>query len=278
MNGLNGWFGRFLKSVIVRVATLVDTAITLNTATFVDSNFTEYANSIGSGGGSFWNRETAGDYSLYNDTLASIENDPRAAYEPTLSEEAILNKFSEAFSNVITNLATIAGSIKNTPFNQEKIQIVNELLQRFSVIKRFYQINEKEGLSTPAVDLRNLIVEVLILKIETDISIEMAKDKSLSLLSASVTINPKVLIGELYPLNRTSSISFGAKFQNYKLAKQLELPPDETPIQTLEPPPPPPNDPAPNLKPDSCSIFPWIITGVATLLALASRKKKENNN
>ncbi|WP_130736728.1 hypothetical protein [Flavobacterium sp. J27] len=231
--GLNGWFGRFLKSVIVRVATFVDATVSTSTGTIVNANFTEFANSIGSGGSSFWNKGAT-----YNETLANIENDPRANYEPTYEEEIILNKFSEEITPLITNLATITASIINTPFTEEKFTIANELLQRFAVIKRYYRGSEKQGLSAEAISLRDLIIEVLLLKIEIDLTNEMAKEPALVLAPVSTTSNANEIVQELYPLSKVAETTFGTKFQIYKWQK-LDLPPndttpvDTTPVQTI---------------------------------------------
>lgn len=228
--GLNGWFGRFLKRVIVQVATLVDAGVTTSTSGFVDSNFTEYAEMIGSGGGSFWNR------SAYDDVLANIQNDPRATYEPTPEEEVLLNDFINEFTSVVTNLATIASGIANTPLTEMKVLIVNELLQRFEVIKQYYKLKEQKGLSREALGLRSLIVEVLLLKIETDIKAEMSKEASLTLISAYTTSPANQVIQELYPLKKIVPDDIWSKFKIYKM-QVLQLPPDEaTPIETISTP------------------------------------------
>ncbi|MBF03221.1 MAG: hypothetical protein CMP76_07990 [Flavobacterium sp.] len=233
--GLNGWFGRFLKRAIEKIAEQVDATITSLTFGFVDSNFTEYANSIGSGGGSFWNR------TAYDDLLANIENDPRATYEPTPEEEVLLNDFTNEFTPVVTNLAEIASNIANKPLTESKVKIVNELLQRFEVIKQYYKLKEQKGLSREALGLRSLIVEVLLLKIETDIKAEMSKEASLTLISAYTTSPANQVIQELYPLKKIVTEDIWSKFKIYKM-QVLDLPPDETdpidatPIETISTP------------------------------------------
>ena len=96
-SALNGWLGRFIKGTIKKVAGLVDAAITVQSAGMIDSNFTEWADRIGEGGSTFWQRDS----NNWAQAIEDFENDPRGLYEPTLMEQSYINSFSDVFTKFI---------------------------------------------------------------------------------------------------------------------------------------------------------------------------------
>ena len=161
---LNGWFGRALKRLIVKVASFVDSSV--NTATFGISSeigsFANLAQDIGSGGSEFWQRGTLNEY---DEILANLQNDPRGLYEPTLNEEMLLDDFSNDLSLMIQDITNEVLAIENQVFSEAKLEKINDILKRVSLLKEYHKYNELKGLSKPALELRDLLIETMVIPI-----------------------------------------------------------------------------------------------------------------
>lgn len=229
MQGLNGLIGRWLKKAIVKVASLVDSS--LNIATYGVSSeigsFESWANELGSGNGGFWNRTE------YNGiSLGVLENDPRGDYEPTLDEEYILDKSLEEIAIVISSITEDAVLIEKSTFS---IKLINKLYQRIAVLKSHYYNDQNQGLSLKAIDLRDLIIDVMVLPalkvVETKIN---QSQLNISTKNSSRTIEAKTLVSELSPVQKISWKKHIAIFQTIGLANFSDgFPIEDNPIDIL---------------------------------------------
>lgn len=233
MNGqLNGWFGRFIKKAISKIAGFVDSA--LNTATYGISSeigsFQTWSNEIGVGGSDFWNRTT------YNDVdLSGLENDPRGNYEPTSFEEEILNAFLDDFSKVVANISEMTIGISKLS-NSEKITTSNKIVERTAIVKAFYATNQNKGLSPQALDLRNLIVEVMLLKIEKLVNDEVANTGAMKTTRTISLPVSKEFLYALQPIQKNVIFPFSVNY-NYYLKKESVIEPINTVTKPNEPSP-----------------------------------------
>ena len=216
---LNGWFGRQLKRLIVKVATFVDAAITTNTAGFVDSNFTEFANMIGEGGSSFWNR---GSVNEYDEILFNLQNDPRGFYEPTASEEFILDKFSDELAMILEHITTQLVLLENTVFNAQKLNALNLILQRVAILKSYYKVSETTNLSKPAILLRDLLIETMVIPILKGVAKQMSSQLNYEKVQVTTDLTSGAILTELEPFKKRAYISFTAIFEIYQL-KQITI-------------------------------------------------------
>lgn len=221
---LNGWFGRFIKKAITKIAGLIDS--TLNTATYGISSeigsFEQWADEIGSQSeGGFWNRTIETDFS-------AIENDPRANYEPTFDEEILLNKFSEEFAKVVSNVNQMLINPSQLT-SQEKITQVNKTLERIAIVKGYYKKNELLGLSKQAIDLRNLIIEVLFLKVESVLDSHLSGINVDRNINAIVLKPGKAFLWALQPLQKQVSYEFSAEYITYYKSSAISL--DNPPLE-----------------------------------------------
>ncbi len=202
--GLNSWLGRFIKRAIVKVAGLVDSY--LNTSTFGISSeigsFQSWADDIGSGGSSFWNNRLSNNTSN-SDNLDSLSNDPRGNYEPTELEAIELEKFSDKFTEIITDISkeqlNVITVFNSGASNIYKYSLINALLQRITVVREYYKYNQVQYLSSQAIELRNLMIDVLLAKIINEIEDLGWKNTNYELTSSSVSIPSGNAIPELSP-------------------------------------------------------------------------------
>ena len=99
---LNGWFGRALKRLIVKVASFVDSSV--NTATFGISSeigsFANLAQDIGSGGSEFWQRGTL---NAYDEILANLQR-PLALSQRAWSKNLFPSQLRNLSIRVLSNL------------------------------------------------------------------------------------------------------------------------------------------------------------------------------
>lgn len=279
--GLNGWFGRFLKSAIKGVASLVDKALAFETfglSTQIGS-FSAWADEIGSGGSSFWNKSAL--------PINNIENDPRAQYEPNSLEEPILQKFAEEFTKLIIDVSENAiKNVENLPFSNTKIKNANALLQRIATVKAYYQFHEMDRLSYAAVQLRNLLIESLFIPVENLIKSQF--DNSIEQTTVVVSIPAKTVLTDLEPFNKVNTLKLSPTFKIYELNIKTTLPPDDIVID-FPPPPPPDNDtvidiPPTNDTPVDVDVTPpngsgimWLAIIAGGVLAFNALKKKQKN-
>jgi len=262
MNGqLNGWFGRFIKKAILKVADFVDS--TLNTATYGISSeigsFNAWANEIGSGGAGFWQRTT------YNDVdLSGLENDPRGNYEPTSFEEEILNAFLDDFSKVVANISEMTIGISKLS-NSEKITTSNKIVERTAIVKAFYATNQNKGLSPQALDLRNLIVEVMLLKIEKLVNDEVANTGAMKTTRTISLPVSKEFLYALQPIQKNVMFPFSVNY-NYYLKKESVIDPIKTDVTNTgtKPNEPSPTTPETTGNKKGLKIFGLFIAGVIT--------------
>lgn len=212
-NGLNGWFGRFLKKAINKIADFADA--TLNRATFGIAKeivqIKDFTSDIGSGGSDFWNKTTGG--------LPVDET-----YEPTATEEIILDRFVDNFKLIVTNLTQFAESINSNTNVASKLQMVNYLNQRIGVIIYYYRNNELNGLSTNAIALREAIMQPFF-----DVIIKIPSGKiTQGLFKSEITVmvNSATDIPEFSPVPTISKASFSAKYSVYKTSNEVSNPND----------------------------------------------------
>lgn len=236
MQGLNGFLGRFLKKAIEKVAGLVDSYLNVQTLGISSSigSFSAWAEEIGSGDATFWNRTE------YNGiSLGSLENDPRGQYEPTLDEEKILDSTLNEIALVITSITEEAVLIENSRLS---IQKINQLLQRIAVLKAHFFYSETHGLSLKAINLRDLIIDVMVLPSLKVVETKISSVNNLSIKKITKTIEAGTIATELNPLIHISWKKYFASFDTYSLPDRIDflqlenvsdvLPIDEQPIET----------------------------------------------
>ncbi|CAM4177425.1 MULTISPECIES: hypothetical protein [Flavobacterium] len=296
--GLNGWFGRFLKGVIVRAAAMVDSYLSVQTAGLSAEigSFASWADTIGTGSGNngWWQK---GALPIYN-----IEDDPRAQYEPNSIEETVLTAFADNLAKIVGLVSEDAiNKVQQLPFSNQKIANANALLQRIATVKGYYQFHEMERLSYAAVQLRNLLIESLFIPVEKLLQQQMEKDaSSFFQTNVVVSIPSKTMITDIAPFQKVSVIPIKASFKIYELHPKLDLPPDDVIVVDnppkgdegieISPPPndddvvitvPDPTDPIQTTVPDLSvtpegSGLPWLLLiGGSVLVVWATKKKKK---
>jgi hypothetical protein len=236
---LNGWFGRFIKGAIKKVAGLVDS--TLNNATMGVSSeigsFEAWADELGSGGSSFWNRMSNNTSNI--DNLDDLANDPRGNYEPTKTEAVILENFSNELAKTIidtTKEQVNAFNVYNSnATNIYKYSLLNALLQRIAVIKEFYKVNDTTGLSVQAIDLRNLMIEVLFYKIIQEVENVGFQNQSFDLQSVVIKIPQNDFIKEIFPSYKTTQVSLSVNYYQFKEQGKNIDPINEIPGDLINP-------------------------------------------
>lgn len=210
-NGLNGAFGRWLKGAINKVAGIVDSYLNVVTMGIWSEigSFQNWSTDIGSGGADFWNRET------------NYENDPRSFYEPTLSEQSILDRSMNDISEVLKNITEEAIQMRNNTFSIDK---TNNVVRRLAVLKVYYQTHENKGLSSSAIELRNLAIEILTQPV-VDIILEKISGSGKKITVETITRywhdeNLGYLI-ELQPLRKTLLFEPLYPYEQYKIKEPL---------------------------------------------------------
>ncbi|WP_130735504.1 hypothetical protein [Flavobacterium sp. J27] len=213
---LNGWFGRQLKRLITKVATLVDSSLsTASGGISTDiGSFAAWADQIGSGGGSFWNKGTTNDYDVI---LNNLQNDPRGQYEPTESETIILDAFANDLSVLIENITQQVIFFEGQAFSEMKVEGLNDILQRVALLKTYHQVNEVKGLSEAAIDLRNLLIEIMVVPILKAIDTQMQSQASYEKVGVTIAINSGTIVTELQPLLKRVYVAFSTQFQIFNL-------------------------------------------------------------
>jgi hypothetical protein len=233
--GLNGWFGRFIKGAIKKVAGLVDS--TLNNATMGVSSeigsFESWADTIGSGGSSFWNRVSNNTSIIGN--IDDLANDPRGNYEPTAAEVLFLDAFSDEIALTIVDVTKqqINAFNSNTPIIN-KYSLFNDILQRIAVIKEYYKQNATGGLSKEAIDLRNLMIEVLFFKIIQEVENIGFENQSFDLQIVSINIPSNDYVDELFPSYRKTKNPLSVNYYQFKEKLKFINPKDEIPIDLID--------------------------------------------
>lgn len=218
---LNGWFGRALKRLIVKVASFVDSSV--NTATFGISSeigsFATLAEDIGSGGSGFWQRDSM---SEYDGILLNLQNDPRGLYEPTLNEEILLDDFSNDLSLIIQDITNELLSIENLAFSQSKLEKINAILKRVSLLKDYHKYNELKGLSKEALALRDLLIETLVIPILKVVNSQMQSQVNYEKKIVKLSIASGGVLTELQPVFKRIYNAFDAYVEVY-LPKQITI-------------------------------------------------------
>ena len=218
---LNGWFGRALKRLIVKVASFVDSSV--NTATFGISSeigsFANLAQDIGSGGSEFWQRGTFNDY---DEILANLQNDPRGLYEPTLNEEIVLDDFSNDLSLIIQDITNEVLAIENQVFSETKLEKINAILKRVSLLKEYHKYNELKGLSKPALELRDLLIETMVIPILKVVSSQMQAQTNYEKVIVKLVVSSGGVLTELQPVLKRIYNTFNANIEVY-VPKQITI-------------------------------------------------------
>ncbi|MBF02077.1 MAG: hypothetical protein CMP76_02155 [Flavobacterium sp.] len=218
---LNGWLGRALKRLIVKVASFVDSSV--NTATFGISSeigsFANLAQDIGSGGSEFWQRGT---FNEYDEILANLQNDPRGLYEPTLNEEMILDDFSNDLSLMIQDITNEVLAIENKVFSEGKLEKINAILKRVSLLKEYHKYNELKGLSKPALELRDLLIETMVIPILKVVSSQMQGQTNYEKAIVKLLISSGGVLTELQPVLKRIYNTFNANIEVY-VPKQITI-------------------------------------------------------
>ena len=218
---LNGWLGRALKRLIVKVASFVDSSV--NTATFGISSeigsFANLAQDIGSGGSEFWQRGTFNDY---DEILANLQNDPRGLYEPTLNEEIVLDDFSNDLSLIIQDITNEVLAIENQVFSETKLEKINAILKRVSLLKEYHKYNELKGLSKPALELRDLLIETMVIPILKVVSSQMQAQTNYEKVIVKLVVSSGGVLTELQPVLKRIYNTFNANIEVY-VPKQITI-------------------------------------------------------
>ncbi|MCO6162586.1 hypothetical protein NHF47_07120 [Flavobacterium sp. NRK F7] len=218
---LNGWLGRALKRLIVKVASFVDSSV--NTATFGISSeigsFANLAQDIGSGGSEFWQRGT---FNEYDEILSNLQNDPRGLYEPTLNEEIVLDDFSNDLSLIIQDITNEVLAIENQAFSEEKLEKINTILKRVSLLKEYHKYNELKGLSKPALELRDLLIETMVIPILKVVSSQMQAQTNYEKAIVKLLISSGGVLTELQPVLKRIYNTFNANIEVY-VPKQITI-------------------------------------------------------
>ncbi|MVO09755.1 hypothetical protein GOQ30_11355 [Flavobacterium sp. TP390] len=227
---LNGWLGRALKRLIVKVASFVDSS--LNTATFGISSeigsFSNLAQDIGSGGSSFWQRGT---FNEYDEILANLQNDPRGLYEPTFNEEMLLDDFSNDLSLIIQDITNDVLAIENQAFSEAKLEKINAILKRVSLLKEYHKYNELKGLSKPALELRDLLIETMVIPVLKVVSSQMQGQTNYEKKTVKLLISSGGVLTELQPILKRIYNTFEAIVEVY-LPKQITIGNNDSNIDT----------------------------------------------
>lgn len=284
--GLNGWLGRFIKRAIVKVAGFVDS--TLNTSTFGVSSeigsFQSWAEEIGSGGSSFWSRLSNNTSNI--DNLDNLANDPRGNYEPTDLEAIELENFSDQLAKIITDISkeqlqAISVFNNNSASIFYKYSLINSLLQRTAVIKEYYKYNETRNLSIQAIELRNLIVEVLVSKIIKEVEDLGWTNANYRLQNKLVTISSGNAVSELLPYSRKTATSLAINYYSFIEGKEYQLnPTDESdiliPIDTTnDDTQNTPTTSTPKQKKSGLGLFAGLLFGTAVLIVATNNDDKK---
>lgn len=218
---LNGWFGRALKRLIVKVASFVDSSV--NTATFGISSeigsFATLAEDIGSGGSGFWQRESM---SEYDGILLNLQNDPRGLYEPTLNEEILLDDFSNDLSLIIQDITNELLAIENLAFSQSKLEKINAILKRVSLLKDYHKYNELKGLSKEALALRDLLIETMVIPVLKVVNSQMQSQVNYEKKIVKLSIASGGVLTELQPVLKRIYNAFDAYVEVY-VSKQITI-------------------------------------------------------
>lgn len=215
---LNGWLGRALKRLIVGAASLVDSH------TLGIFSFESLALEIGSGGSSFWQRGS----SEFGGILFDLENDPRGAYEPTYKEEEILDLNVSNLALLIATLTQQISGIENYNIDN-KIEIINYVLLRIEVLKKYYKFNDKIGLSQKALDLRDLIIEILLVPIIKFINSQTLNLPNYEKKSFEKSILKFEILDELDPILTRVVNPFNVTYQIF-IPKQITIGNNDTNI------------------------------------------------
>lgn len=217
---LNGWLGRALKRLIVGAASLVDSH------TLGIFSFESLASEIGSGGSSFWQRGS----SEFGGLLFDLENDPRGVYEPTYKEEMILDTNVSDLALIIANLTQQISGIEN--FNiANKIEIINTVLLRIEILKQYYKFNDKFVLSQKALDLRDLIIEILLVPIIKFIDSQTLNLPDYEKKSFEKSILKSEFLDELVPILTRVVNPFKVTYQIF-VPKQITIDNNDTNIDS----------------------------------------------
>ncbi|CAM3968207.1 hypothetical protein FLCU109888_11500 [Flavobacterium cucumis] len=243
-SGLNGWLGRALKSLIVKAARVVDAYLAVNTLTISSEigSFGDWADEIGSGGSSFWNRTA--NVASNTESIEVLNNDVRGNYEPTASEMLLLENFSEKVGSIIVDVVEEKSLIlehynKTKNVDVQTYEMINILLQRIAIIKEFYKNNQNHSLSTQAIDLRNLMLEVLFNPIITEVETLGNYNANFSLKNVAVEVPNASIVQETSPYNYQTTKSFMVKYLEFQKNLKVTLPVDvitepiDTPIEEI---------------------------------------------
>jgi len=282
-NGLNGWFGRLLKNAITFIANKVDDVISASTFG-ISSNiisFGELADRIGSGGSTFWNRTT----NNLQDKLSVLENDPRASYEFTPTEQIYITKFNNDFADILADVKKNVLNFENTASFDNKLILANSLLQRIAVIKGYYASFNNVGLSYEAIQARNLLIEIMFFPLVDFIENEILKNQTHELVAVSTLVKPEKRLQELYPMLFYTAQDFNIKYylfekistkDNSVLVPVESLPkeiiPDLVESDVIEP------TTTPTKKKSGLGLFAGLLFGTAVLIVATSnddKKKKQ---
>ena len=141
------------------------------------------------------------------------ENDPRGNYEPTDVEAQFLDVFSQDFAKILADI-----TIQINGFEQlsktEKINVLNQVVERMQIVKNYFATNHMKGLTIQGLELRNLLIEVMFEKISNFIN---SKAFELGLFKSTKTVLiPKDELKSLMalkPLDRKVFTPFTVPFE-----------------------------------------------------------------
>lgn len=146
-----GWFGRNLKFIAAAVSALCP-ALAPAMAALV---------AIDEWGGSGQNRQ-----------IFDI-SDPRGLYEPTASENFILNPQAKSISETVGDISLMVTTFLNQPNVLLKYDLANKINYRGDFLLWYYKNNELEGLSQQAIDSRAYLIEKSLVPIYERVYAEM---------------------------------------------------------------------------------------------------------
>lgn len=263
-NGLNGWFGRALKKLIVKVAQVIDNA------TMGILNVEAQVSAIGSGDAEFW--------------------DKVATAEPTPYEETVLTNWNNTkFAPYCATLASRILEMEGSSSAQGQVDIINDIKAQMCGVRSYFLTNETTGLQKVGIDTRTDLI---------DESFLLLQDKMDAVAAALGTIRTEIVIpnygnvfgGLIIPYHLVGPISCEKHFPpsaDTAPVSVTQVIAEATPTNTTSPSQPqtPSTPTVPTSGKDNCIAGKaFLLAGLLLLIGWAfsgdddKKKKKSNNN
>lgn len=195
LNGFWGWLKRHVHTIagICTVIGLPEVGIALEALVKFD--------------------DTVSDNSTTNTGSIDKMSSKIGDYEPTVYEASILdpwvtNKLTPFYQNLLLQIK----SAFNSADSNFQLQQINDVLMKICVVKSYYLNHETNGLSLPAVNLRNELLDNIFLPIEDLITNSIINESNLQLENYTVTINNP---GMFLPLNVLATTVNCDKYVDY---------------------------------------------------------------